>query len=191
METNPYQSPEVAAFQPQAPGALQVGMLNQVRVVSILMIVQGSLCLLMGGLLLIGSIVLGPVLQADLRRQAPGAGPKPPFDPAYAPLIVVAIYGTMGLAGVIPGGLLIYAGIRNYAFRGWTLGVTALSLGLASMVTCYCLPTSIALAIYGLIVYMNASVKRGFELVAEGWSPEQVVAAAYQQMPLGPPNKPG
>lgn len=193
METNPYQSPEAAAFQPSAAalGALQAGMLNQVRVVSILMIVQGSLCVLMGGLLLIGSLVLGPVLQADLGRQAPGGGPKPPFDPAYAPMIVVAIYGTMGLAGLIPGGLLIYAGIRNYGFRGWTLGVTALSLGLASMVTCYCLPTSVALAVYGLIVYMNPSVKRGFELVAEGWSPEQVVAAAYQQMPLGPPNKPG
>lgn len=190
MELNPYQSPQEAASQPASspPGVLNPSLLNQVRVVSILMIIQGALCVLMGTLLIVGALIIGPMIQADLRRQPPNAGPQP-FDPEYAPLILMAVYGAMGATGLIPGGLLIFAGIRNYGFRSWTLGVVALCLGLASMATCYCMPTAVALAIYGLIVYLNASVKRGFELVAKGWQPDQLVAAAYQQIPLGPPAK--
>src|SRR4051812_27201986 len=108
MEMNPYQSPFEAASQQvvMPPGALNPSMLNQVRIVSILMIIQGVLCVLLGGLLLIAALVIGPIIQADMRRQPPAAGPEP-FDREYGPMILMVVYGGMGAAGLIPGGLLI------------------------------------------------------------------------------------
>ena len=185
MEQNPYQSPVHIAPEkpgPPGPGAMQEGMLNQVRVVSILMIVQGVLCLIMGGIMLFAMFIIVPQFKENLRRQPGG----PAFPVEEFQTFMYAIYGSMAAAGILPGGLLILAGAFNFFFRGRILGITALILGLASMGTIYCLPTAIGLAIYGLIVYFHPSVKQGFALVAQGWTLDQVFARASQGSYGGP-----
>ena len=83
--------------------------------------------------------------------------------PGEMPMVFMTIiYGAMGLGGFIPGLLHLVAGIRNLRYKGRTLGIVALGFGLAATMTCYCAPTSIALTVYGLIVYLNPAVAQVF-----------------------------
>ena len=85
-------------------------------------------------------------------------------------------YGIAGALVLISGLLMVVAGIRNIYFRGRTMGITALSIGVLSSLTCYCAPTAIALAVWGLIVYLNPSVARAFELSADGVTSKDIHA---------------
>jgi hypothetical protein len=85
-----------------------------------------------------------------------------------------------GALAALAGLLQIVAGIVNLGFKGRTLGLVALFSALAGSLTCYCAPTSIALAIYGLIVYFNSDVARAFELAGQGHSPNAIKAATYR-----------
>ena len=88
--------------------------------------------------------------------------------PAGFELIMLAMYGSMGLISLVIGVLGIWAGIRMLKFRGRTLGIVALSSGLLSIAGCYCLPTAIGLFIYGLIVLLNEPVKSAFAMGEQG-----------------------
>jgi hypothetical protein len=68
-----------------------------------------------------------------------------------------------GLAASAAGVLRIVAGVLNLTWRGRRLGLVALTVGLVSIVTCCCLPTTVALFAYGNIVYWNPDVRRAFE----------------------------
>ena len=70
----------------------------------------------------------------------------------------------LAIPAVLCGAVRIIAGIFNLRFRRRGLGMVALGLGLLTMITGYCAPTSIALAIYGLIVFVNEPVVAAFEL---------------------------
>jgi hypothetical protein len=59
-------------------------------------------------------------------------------------------------------------------YIGRVLGVVSLVIGLASTLTCVCLPTSVALCVYGFVVYMNQDVRRAFALRARGAPLEQI-----------------
>jgi hypothetical protein len=138
------------------------GYVPQVTVVAILMIVQGSLVSLAGMFFLF----LGPAM--FLNRSS---------HPAQDQQIVNVIGGINILLGgllVGVGGLNIVAGIKNLKYRGRTLGITALSLGVAGIFGCYCAPTAIGLLIYGLIIYLNQDVSRAFVMGEQGATPEQI-----------------
>ena len=94
--------------------------------------------------------------------------------PAGFEWMMLAVYGSMGLAFFVTGVLGIWAGIRMIKFRGRKLGFVALSVGLLSFFGCYCLPTAIGLFIYGLIVLLNPSVKRAFEMGEEGYTANEI-----------------
>ncbi|MBC7964884.1 MAG: hypothetical protein H7Z17_03070 [Fuerstia sp.] len=87
---------------------------------------------------------------------------------------MMATYGGMGLVSFVTGVLGIWAGIRMLSFRGRTFGIVAVSLGLLSLFGCYCLPTAIGLFAYGLIVLLNPSVKRAFEIAEQGYKPNEI-----------------
>ncbi len=142
-------------------------MANQIPVVAILMIVQGALELLMAGLLYFAAIFLPTLF--DQMQQNPAFGPAArPEDREMMRTLVPLIYGSMGTAALIAGVLHLIAGIRNVSYRGRTIGLVALFLGLVSIGTCYCAPTTIGLTVYGLIVYFNAQSVRAFELGQQG-----------------------
>ena len=56
--------------------------------------------------------------------------------------------------------------------RGLVHHMTALSI--LTIAGCYCLPTAIGLFIYGLIVLLNPSVKRAFEMGEQGYSANKI-----------------
>jgi hypothetical protein len=149
------------------------GMVNHVMALSILMIVQGALCALCG----LGAAAMAFVMPAMIRAQAnmpggPGA-PAPPM-PAEMETIMLVMYGGAGLVLLSIGILGIWGGVRTMKFRGYTMGIVALSGGLLAIFGCYCAPTAIALFIYGLIVLLNPQVKQAFEMGEKGYSPADI-----------------
>ena len=137
------------------------GMVGHVPIVALLLVVQGLLEILFA-LMCLAFIAL--VLWAP--------------DPELAqmrPLAVIA--GIISIPAFGFGALRLVAGYCNYRFRRRTLGMVALSVGLLAMMTAYCAPTAIALAIYGLIVYVNEPVIAAFQMGSRGKSPAEINAA--------------
>src|SRR5438876_2613315 len=133
-------------------------MISQVTAVAILMIVQGSLEIIMG-LLLVFVAAVAPAFFAEANRQQLAQGGPNMFDMLPGgEQFATRLYGGMAALALIPGVLRLIAGIRNLRFHGRTMGIVSHLVGLLSIGTCYCSITSIGLAIYGLIVYFNSDV---------------------------------
>jgi hypothetical protein len=138
------------------------GLVGHVPIVAALMIAQGLLELGLG-LLCLSIAAFAFVLP----RNAMGMEP-------HAMAILMSI---VGIPGTGCGSLRIAAGLFNWRYRRRTLGMTAMGVGLVAILTGYCAPTAIALAIYGLIVYVNESVVAAFEMGAQGRSKAEIQAA--------------
>jgi hypothetical protein len=195
--SNPYQPPsfDPKQFQEQpaymAGGANDHGAVRQVRIFAILNAVQGLLEIPMG-LFTAGMGILFPALmQMDKTRNANPAGGGPPDEFVW---FITAIYFAIGIPVLISGVLRIVAGVRNYRFKGRTLGMISLVSGLGSMLSCYCAPTAIGLLIYGLILFLNPAVKAAFAMAQQGRSVEQILAAfspfQHSYYPPSPPQLP-
>jgi hypothetical protein len=142
---------------------------NQVQVVAILMIVNGSLVSLMG----LFYALMGPTMFA-LMRLAPPGPPGGPGPGTTETTILSLIYPAIGLPVLTAGVLNIVAGVRSLKFRGRVFALVALFANLVPVFTCYCMPTCVGLMIYGLIVFFQSDVARAFERVAAGVPPERL-----------------
>ena len=140
-----------------------------------MMIVQGALETLAGVGLIVMAAVMPQLIMAEGMRGMPQQPPEGP-QPEQFFWIFTAMYGGMGLAGLIAGVLHIVAGVRNYRFRGRTFGIVAASAGLIAVATCYCLPTAIAVAVYGLIVLLNTEVSDAFAMGEAGYPASDILA---------------
>ncbi|MGI8979375.1 MAG: hypothetical protein ACR2FY_09125 [Pirellulaceae bacterium] len=194
--SNPYQSPSFDPKQFQdypspfpPPQNTGFGWVQQVRVVAILNCVQGGLECLMGTFL-VGMAVFVPIMIRMEQRNNPGINSAP----AGMEWIMVAVYGGIGGVVLIAGVLRIYAGLQNFRYRKRVLGIVSLVCGLASMIGCYCAPTSIALLIYGLIVYLHPAVQTAFEMGDKGTPADAILSSFlpypqqnYGQTPFAPP----
>ncbi|MBW3600755.1 MAG: hypothetical protein KY475_26255 [Planctomycetes bacterium] len=181
--TNPYESPTAAAPTgrkepgplppPQAPG-----LAGHIRVVAVLMMVQGFFEVAFGALFTIMAFVfpsmMAAMMAADPQMQEEGAP-----DAATAAWMMLVIYLVMGLAGVIPGVVHLTAGVRNVAYKGRTLGIVALFLGLVSLPIMICLPTALILAVYGSVVYFNTAAISAFRMGQQGYSAEAIYATFF------------
>jgi hypothetical protein len=166
-DPNPFESPQFAAtpeiVDPTGRDPRQYGKARQVRVVAVLMIVHGVL-LCIGALCLFGLawFVGDKLADAFAQQQARNPQPQQQLDPAIMTSIVQGMYGVFGVVVLIAGLLGIFAGIRNYSYRNRTLGIVALIGGMVSIMTCYCLPLSGGLLIYGLIIYLSRDAEVAF-----------------------------
>jgi hypothetical protein len=171
---DPYQSPQSGSpHQPakwssdfsdaaaHAAGADR-GLIGHVPMIAMLMIAQGILellfCTLGFGFLSI--VYFGP--QKDLGAFR-GLG-----------ILMAAVSAPTLISGL----LRIAAGIFNLRYRRRGLGIAALLFGLVTMMTGYCAPTAIALAVYGLVVYFNEPVMMAFRLGDSG-RPMSEIRSAY------------
>lgn len=179
--SNPYQPPgfdpkyfqdSPGQYPPQPMVDSGYGYVAQVRVVAILNCVQGGLEIPLGLMLAAAAVFIPYAIQME--EQAGGGGGDPPEELKW---IIGGAYGIIGGALLLSGILRIYAGIQNYRFRQRTLGLVSFFLGLASMITCYCAPTSIGVLVYGLIVYLNPAVKAAFEMGKQGLTGDQILAS--------------
>jgi len=99
--------------------------------------------------------------------------PVAPMPVGFA-WMMLAFYASMRLVLLVIGVLGIWAGIRMLKFPGRKFGIVALSSGLLSIASCYCLPTGIGLFIYGLIVLLNEPVKRAFVMGEQGLTAAEI-----------------
>jgi hypothetical protein len=172
---NPYQSPEEPCASPDRRSLGELdrrppGLVGHVRVLAILMLVQGALELVMALGFGAMAIVMPRIMEADLHR-----GPNPPQMPPNFSMIFGIEFGVFGAMVLTAAVLHITAGLRNYRFRGRILGIVAMAGGVLTFLTFWCLPTAIGLGVYGLIVYLNGSVSEAFRMGEAGCSTNEIL----------------
>ncbi len=164
---NPSQSPQ--GYDPNQP---RRGLVNQVRVMAVLNAVQGGLeCVLALVYLGLGGMFIA--MKAEIAQQQ--AQPGNPMEAQMANLLPIFFF-ILGGVLLLLAVLRVIAGVLNFSFRGRVLGIVTMLLGLASSLTLYCAPTSIGIAVYGLIVLFNRPVAEAFEMRAQGSTSDQVLA---------------
>lgn len=145
------------------PPGMQPGMVGQVQIVGVLMIVQGALDSLMAIGIAIYAFAMPMVFEEMQRDAAARGGPATPLPPnagfgmMVGGTVFALLIAAVGIATVV-------AGVRLLRFRGRVFGITMLCAGMMTLFTCYCFPTSVALAIYGLIVLLSSPVRLAFDL---------------------------
>jgi hypothetical protein len=183
---NPYHpppfDPKQFQDQPQYSGAAasDYGWVNQVRIFALLNAAQGMLEIPMGLFTTGMGVALPTMMQWAAAQDKEAAKEMPPEAMMW---MLGGFYLAIGIPVLISGVLRIVAGVKNYRFRGRTLGLVSMIGGLSSMLSCYCAPTAVGLLVYGLILYMNPAVKAAFQMVEQGQTVDQVLAAfnPYQQ----------
>lgn len=176
--SNPYESPTgdipISFGTGSLPPPQEPGLVGQVRIVSVLMMVQGTLDLLVGmgiiGLGIFIGIFMREALAQDPQFQQAN-GPSPEFTGN----LMMGVYAGLGVVIGIIGALNIFAGFRNWRFKSRTMAIVSMLAGLGTIFTCYCAPTSIALCIYGLVVYLNSPVAAAFRMGEQGYSGDEIV----------------
>jgi hypothetical protein len=124
----------------------------------------------------LGLVAMGGVFPVLMRMGEMRGGAEGP-PPEMVGWMMLAIYGGLGLLTLVAASLHLFAGLRNYRFRSRTLGLVALGGGLVTVFTCYCAPTSVALAVYGLVTYLNPAVSQAFALGEAGKKRNEILAA--------------
>jgi hypothetical protein len=161
-----------SAGHPGASGVLpRRGLVNHVRVVAVLNFLQGLLELAMA-FLLGGMGIFFLVNPEEMVRGMAQAGQP---DPEMFVNIMGGGLIVMGIALLAAACLRFVASARNFVFRSRTLAIVSLFAGLATALTFYCALTSIAIAVYGLIVMFNREVAEAFEMRDRGATPSDVL----------------
>jgi hypothetical protein len=78
---------------------------------------------------------------------------------------------------LVCGGLKAFAANRNRRFRGRGVGVAALWSAVPTATVWPCLPTALAILVYGSIVYRHPTSRQAFELGENGTSPQDIASA--------------
>jgi hypothetical protein len=163
---NPYESPGFGQFdsdQPLPPGSI-VGKAKQIRPIAILLILQGVATVVAGIALAIFMVKMTDdpkFRQGFIEQQQENPNLPPDFAEKMLDWMKTgyvaygAALGVIGVFGVIAGGM-------NYNYRGRIAGILAMVANLASVMACWCFPSSVALLIYGLIIYLSADAERAF-----------------------------
>ncbi len=188
MSDNPYSEPVINPYGPtlnvgtavesgpiSLPPEMKRGLVNHVPIIGVLMIVQGVFDALMA----IGTTIYAvfmPTLFEEIQRQGAQGNPGQPM-PAGAAVAMTAVVGVMALVMFVVGILAVYSGIQLLKYRSRVLAISSLCGGMATIITCYCFPSSILLAIYGLVVLLNPSVKLAFDLRSRGHEADTIQRA--------------
>ncbi|MGV3483809.1 MAG: hypothetical protein ACO1RT_05280 [Planctomycetaceae bacterium] len=156
-----------------APLALRRGMIGHVPILAVLMIAQGGLVVLMG-LAFAGYAYFMPALLREMQQQAVKQGGQGAAMPPQMPVFMTTIGVTLAVLILLVGATTIYSGINVFRYRGRTMAMVSLGAGLCLIFTCYCFPTAIALAIYGLLTLLDPSVRHAFEMREQGVPAEEI-----------------
>jgi hypothetical protein len=157
------------------------GLVSQVPILGVLMIVQGVF-ISIAGTAIIGYAVLMPRFLQQMQQQQAGQGGNVAPMPPNMGLWFGVVGGLLGLLMFLIGVLTIFAGVRTMKFRGRMFSIVMFCTGLLTIMTCYCLPTQIALTVYGMIVLLNSPVRDAFQLAEQGHSAREI-QRAYIMLP--------
>ncbi len=128
-----------------------------------------------GGLLLtIGANLLNLYI---MPQENGGGSPAASF-----PLPIRIGPGTLGISVLIIGLMNVASGFMAARFRCRTFIIISLTAALPTMITCCCLPTSVTLFIWGMIVLRDPSVKLAFRYADQGYTAQEV-RKAFARLP--------
>lgn len=176
--SNPYASVPQPGYVPPDPSQPHYSsIVQQVMPYGILLMVNGGLLVLMGLVLVaIPGLVLTMADGNELDDEET--------------LVVVGVYGVMGLVLLIGGALQLWGGWRAIHFRSFAWTVVGLASAAMGSLTCYCAPTGIALGVWGLILLLNRDVQYAFQL-GKTQTREQVMQHfSYRGDQWAPPGQP-
>jgi MFS family permease len=148
-------------------------MVPQVRIIGILMIVNGVLCILYGFVLM----AMGPFMQSVFAMQGAQAPPQQQAQIQQMQQmmkIFVWVYAALGIANAAGGIVNIAAGIPAMRYRRRTFVIVGLLANVATFASCYCLPTSLGLMIWGLIVMFQKETAEAFRMGDAGRSVDEI-----------------
>jgi uncharacterized membrane protein HdeD (DUF308 family) len=136
------------------------GYIKQIPLIGIFNIIQASLELMMGVMLggigiFMGSISNNPQMVEQFEKSN------------LTPQVMIYIYVGLGVAVGAMAVMRLVSGILTLRKRGRIFAIVTSIVGLAAVFTCYCAPTSIALAIYSLIVLVQPAVIAEYERVRQ------------------------
>ena len=114
-----------------------------------------------------------PTMMPEAERAKMQAEAGPMFE------IIAAIGIGLGVFVLLISAMHFIAGIRALKYRGRGFMMVTWFLGLFASITMYCAPTSIGLAIWGLIVFFNPAVKTAFKMVEDGIDKKEVERQFY------------
>ena len=152
------------------------GMTGQAGIVGALMIVQGVMDLAAAGFAAFYALLFPQMMNAMQQQQGGQAGQAPAM-PAGALETIMFGAGAVAVGLVVIGLLLIYAGIGVMRFQQRTIAMISLALGLLTLFTCYCFPTSLLLAGYGFVFLLNQPVSLAFDLRGRGHAVRRIQQA--------------
>lgn len=107
------------------------------------------------------------------RQQNPKA---PQIGDEAMTMILSAVYGGVAAVLFLIGGLNIFAGVRNFSYHNRILGIISMVLNMVSILFCWCLPLSVGLLIFGMVIYLSPEADRAFQ-----WQSGQRKRAAETQ----------
>lgn len=93
--------------------------------------------------------------------------PSSTGSPPPPPELMIGIFGCFGAFHFVPGMLQLVGGIQMMRFKSRALAYVALASSVVTIVGCYCLPTALALMIWGLIVLSDPEVRQRFDAPPE------------------------
>jgi Na+-transporting methylmalonyl-CoA/oxaloacetate decarboxylase gamma subunit len=125
------------------------GLTGHVPVLSILLIVHGVLMSLLGLMIL----ALGVITVVE------GLSNGDDLVPVITP---AGCYLLMCLCGLVGGSLQIFGGISAYQWKRYKLFKAAVVSTVLGLGTCYCILTSLAIFVWGLVVVNDISVQERF-----------------------------
>ncbi|MFW5921557.1 MAG: hypothetical protein ACOCUS_06930 [Polyangiales bacterium] len=153
-------------------------MVKHVPTVAILLGVQGGLEVLGSLFAMLYGLLYGAIAVMPLASPEMAEGPENPEGLVAVMGGMSAIFLLAAAAVFALGVLKLVACFFNFRYRKRTLGMVAVASAFASLITCYCAPTGIALAVYGLIVYSQDAVRKAFAMGEAGSSSDEILRAA-------------
>ena len=176
---NPYAAPTKSSLnndgrQP-TQGQPGRGFVRQIPILGVMTIVQGVLLLVMGVLCFgygIFFVMMPGMMPPEELARMKAANPV-----SLETIGAVAI--GIGVLVLVVAIMHIVAGIRTLKYRGRVFTIVTWLVGLLAAFTCYCGPTSIGLAIWGLIVFLNPAVVSAFKMAETGMKSREIEDQFY------------
>lgn len=186
--SNPYVTPPASSTQgglaDSAAASGHSPAVQQIPIFAILMMIHGGLTLAVG--LLFGTLagVMPFFIQTTMQNQPGGQVPPGPQPPIW---LFSLMYGLPAGVALISGGLQLWGGWRAYHFRSRTLAFVGAVSAFATVLTCYCGFTGVAVGVYGLILLLDSGVAEAFSMGAAGHHREEILSrfarVVYRQPP--------
>ena len=170
MSDNPFQAPLKQPSHYHPPQGFGRGYVKQVPVIASLMIAQGVL------LLILAIVCVGyAFLFSNMDSFLPPDEQQPEMAEQMMSVFSIACIVLSVAAGILSI-LHFVAAYFGFNYKHRVFGIATMILGLTTILTVYCAPTSIGLAVYGLIIFFNPAVVRAFQLRKAGMGKEEMLA---------------